>query len=123
MLSIPPSVHIFLARGATDLRKSFDGLAGAARTLLERDPLSGHLFVFCNGGRNRLKILFRDGSGFCIYHKKLARGTFSWPAHEADTTVRAELQSGDLLLILSGMDLQSVRERRWHRRRYPEVFI
>lgn len=120
MLSIPPSVRIFLARGATDMRKSFDGLCGVSRSVLDQDPLSGHLFLFCNQSRNRLKILFWDGSGFCIYHKKLARGTFAWPAPDGAAPGRAELHSGELLLILSGVDLDLTRSRRWHRHRYAE---
>ena len=63
MLSILPSVRIFVARGKTDLRKGFDGLAGVTRAVLDRDPLCGHLFVFCNESRNRLKILFWDDDG------------------------------------------------------------
>lgn len=122
MLSIPPSVRIFLARGATDMRKSFDGLCGVSRSVLAQDPLSGHLFLFCNQSRNRLKILFWDGSGFCIYHKKLAKGTFAWPARDGDCTAAGtELRSGELLLILSGVDLDLTCNRRWHRHRYAEI--
>jgi len=57
VLTLPTSVKVFLAAGATDMRKSFDGLSGLARGVLAEDPLSGHLFVFCNRRRDRLKIL------------------------------------------------------------------
>jgi len=88
MLSLPPSVRIYLAVGATDLRKSFDGLCGLTRAVVGADPISGHLIAFCNRGRNRLKVLYWDTSGFCILHKNLARGTFAWPA---DTSSRGSV--------------------------------
>ena len=76
MLTLPPSVKIFLAAGVTDLRKSFDGLSGLARGPLAQDPLSGHLFVFCNRKRDRLKVLYFDGSGLWVFAKRLEQGTF-----------------------------------------------
>jgi transposase len=79
MLSIPPSTRVFLARGPTDVRKSFDGLSALAQSILRQDPFPGHLFVFWNRRRDRLKVLYWDSSGFCILHKRLERGTFSWP--------------------------------------------
>ncbi len=57
MLSLPPSIRIFLARGVTDMRKQIDGLSGLVEYAMKHDPFSGHLFVFCNRSRNRLKIL------------------------------------------------------------------
>ncbi|KAA3612941.1 MAG: transposase [Planctomycetota bacterium] len=66
MLAIPSSVRIFLAAGAADMRKSFDTLAQATKRVIGEDPLSGHLFVFCNRSRNRLKVLWWDRSGYCL---------------------------------------------------------
>ena len=63
MLSLPTSVRVYLARGATDMRKSIDGLAAVTKEVLEIDPLSGHLFVFCNARRDRIKILYWERSG------------------------------------------------------------
>jgi transposase len=79
MLSLPTSVRVYLARGATDMRKSIDGLAAVTIEVLEHDPLSGHLFVLCNGQSNRIKILYWERSGFWLLHKRLERGTFAWP--------------------------------------------
>ena len=73
MLTLPPSVRIYLAAGVTDLRKAFDGLSGLVRSALLEDPLSGHLFVFCNRRRDRLKVLYFDGSGLWVFAKRLER--------------------------------------------------
>jgi len=113
VLTLPPSVRIFLAPGPTDLRKSFDGLSGLARNALQQDPLSGHLFVFCNRRRDRLKILYFDGSGLWVFAKRLERGTFAWPQQAQGPL---ELRSSELALLLGGIDLRHTRRRRWYRR-------
>ena len=77
--------RLFLVAGATDMRKSFNGLAGIVRDKLQADPMSRHLFFFCNRDRNRLKVLVADESGMWVLSKRLDRGTFSWPAADADT--------------------------------------
>ncbi len=74
MLMLPPSVKIVLAVQPVDLRRSFDGLAEAARVVLAQDPFSGHLFVFRNKRGNRIKLLFWDRSGFVIWYKRLEQG-------------------------------------------------
>ena len=117
MLSLPPSVRVFLAVGATDMRKSFDGLSGLVRSTIGADPLSGHLFAFCNGRRDRLKVLYWDTSGFCLLHKRLERGTFSWPQEDAAERGSVELDARELALLLSGLDLTTTRRRRWLERR------
>jgi transposase len=71
--------RVYLAVGATDLRKGFDGLYGLVRSRLEEDPMSGQLFVFCNATRTRVKALFFDGSGLWLCAKRLGRGRFDWP--------------------------------------------
>ena len=68
-----------MAVGATDMRKGFEGLYGLVRDRLQLEPLSGHLFIFCNKASNRLKVLFWDGSGLWVCAKRLERGRFSWP--------------------------------------------
>ena len=80
MFGFGPATRIFLAAGATDLRKGFDGLYGLVRDRLQGEPTSGHVFLFANAQRTRLKLLVFDGSGLWICAKRLARGRFGWPA-------------------------------------------
>jgi transposase len=115
MLSLPPSVRIYVATGATDMRKSFVGLAAETRRVIARDPLSGHLFVFVNRRRTIAKVLYWDRNGYCIIAKRLERGTFHLPADDGRGI--AEVESAELGLILEGIDLCSARRRRrWSRR-------
>ena len=114
MLTISPAVRIYLATGATDLRRSIDGLSAVVREHFGLDPLSGHLFLFRNRRGDRLKILAWDRSGFWILYKRLEQGTFSWPVERSAAPV--ELRSGDLLLLLSGVDVARTRRRRWYER-------
>ena len=78
MLTLPPSVRLYLARGATDIRKGIDGLCALARDVVGEDPFSGHLFAFANRRRDAVKILVWDRSGFWLFHKRLERGTLEW---------------------------------------------
>jgi transposase len=116
MLSLPTSVRIYLARGVTDMRKSIDGLAGVVEQVLSNDPFSGHLFVFCNRCRDRIKILYWEQSGFWLLHKRLERGTFAWPVPEDSAEVKVELSSAELAALLGGIDLRTVKRRRWYSR-------
>jgi transposase len=83
MFGLGPATKVYLALGATDLRKGFEGLYGLARDGLGLEPLSGHLALFCNRERTGLKILFWDGNGLWLCTKRLERGRFSWPAAAA----------------------------------------
>ncbi len=76
---LPPSVRVFLAAEPADMRCAFDGLTARVQSLLEQDPFSGHLFVFRNKRGDRVKILFWDRSGFCLWYKRLEKGTFRFP--------------------------------------------
>lgn len=114
MLTLPSSVRIFLAAGVTDLRKSFDTLSGVVRDALGEDPLSGHLFLFCNRHRDRLKILYFDGSGLWVFAKRLEKGTFSWPGEGEEK--RVEWRAPEMALLLGGIDLSRARKRKWYRR-------
>ena len=116
MLSLPTAVKIYLARGGTDMRKSIDGLSGLVQHQLEQDPISGHLFVFCNRGRDRIKILYWEQSGYWLLHKRLEKGTFSWPVPAECATAQIEMTSGDLAALLSGVDLQRAKRRNWYSR-------
>ncbi|NLT71350.1 MAG: IS66 family insertion sequence element accessory protein TnpB [Verrucomicrobiaceae bacterium] len=77
MISLSSATRIFIVTGATDMRKSFNGLYGIVAHQLHENPLSGHVFVFCNASRNRIKLLFWDGSGLWVCAKRLERGRFS----------------------------------------------
>jgi transposase len=94
------------------MRKSFNGLYALVAGTLEADPLSGHLFVFCNRRRDRIKILCFDGSGLWICAKRLEKGTFHWPAQVGGAV---ELTQAQLNLLLGGLDLKQTRRRRWLR--------
>ena len=83
MFGVGPATRIYLAAGATDMRKSFEGLYGLVRDRLSCDPLSGHVFLFSNAQRNRLKLLFWDGSGLWVCAKRLEKGRFRWPQPRA----------------------------------------
>jgi len=111
MLTLPHGVRIYVARGPTDMRKAIDGLAALTKSLLDRDPCSGHLFVFCNRRRNRLKILYWEESGFWLLHKRLERGTFSWPAVESKQR-ELVLTHGELAALLGGLDFRDAHRRR-----------
>jgi transposase len=114
MLSVSPAVRIYLAAGASDLRRSIDGLAQVVRERFALDPLSGHLFVFRNRRGDRVKILVWDQSGFWVLYKRLEHGTFAWPADEAPGAVT--IASRDLLVLLAGVDLTHTHRRRWYDR-------
>lgn len=116
MLTLPPSVRVFLAMEPADMRCGFDGLSTRVRALLDEDPMSGHLFVFRNRRRDRVKILFWDRSGFCLWYKRLEKGTFRFPDESAAGA--AEIEAAELSLILEGIDLRHARRRpRWKPRR------
>ncbi len=111
MFSVPASVRVFLATSPADLRRGFDGLAALTREVLAQDPLSGHLFVFRNRRGDRLKVLFFASGGYCLFYKRLERGTFRLPQ---GATARLEIDAGELGLLLEGVDLVHARRRpRW----------
>lgn len=89
------------------MRKGFDGLSGLVREGLSKDPLSGDVFIFFNKRRTHVKLLFWEGDGFSLYHKRLERGTYELPS-----TASVELRSEELMLILQGISLKSVRRRK-----------
>ena len=119
MIGLGSATRVYLAAGATDMRKGFDGLYGMARDRLRIDPLSGHLFVFCNGRRNRLKVLYWDGSGLWICSKRLEKGRFSWPA-QGDDQGRVRMSSEELTLLVGGIELSRSRKKEWYRKEMVE---
>jgi transposase len=108
-------LRVFLCLLPTSMRFSFDRLMGLAERTFNQDPLSGHLFLFVNRDRDRIKILFWDQDGFCIFYKRLEAGTFQLPAVPPEATSVA-LSGTQLTLILGGVDLASVRQRKRYRR-------
>jgi len=114
MFTFPETVEVYIAVGPTDMRKSFDGLSRATEEIIGKDPLSGHLFVFFNRPRNRVKVLFWDRSGFCLYYKRLERGTFHFPQYVSADTKALKVAVSDFSLILEGIELYgAVRKERY----------
>lgn len=115
MFGFGPATRIYVAAGATDMRKHFDGLYGLVRDHLGCSPESGHVFIFTNARRNRLKLVVYDGSGLWVCSKRLDRGCFRWP--DADSTVKkVVLSHEELTLLLGGIDLKQTSRRAWHRK-------
>jgi hypothetical protein len=120
MIALPPAVKIHVCIAPTDMRKSFDGLCGLAEHVLKQDPLSGHLFVFRNRARDRLKLMWWDHDGLAIWYKRLERGTFQLPTDlvPADgSRTSAEITAQELSLLLGGIELASVKRRARYQRR------
>ena len=127
MLSLTSAVRIFVCTKPTDMRRSFDGLAGMASELVGEDPLSGHLFLFRNRRCDRLKILYWDTDGLCIWYKRLEEGTFELPSDRAEVakesgrageqgSARWEIRADELAMLLGGIDLTSARRKKRYRR-------
>jgi transposase len=96
------------------MRKSFNGLYGIVSQQLGKDPTSGHIFVFCNRARNRIKLLIWDGSGLWICAKRLEQGRFGWDWPEGESSHAISHES--LSLLLGGIDLQRTRAKKWYRK-------
>jgi transposase len=101
MISLPGGVRIWLACGVTDMRKGFDGLAGIVQLQLTEDPFSGQLFVFRGRRGDRVKLLWWDGDGLCLFAKRLERGRFVWPQAMSGAL---HLSAAQLSMLLEGID-------------------
>lgn len=97
--------RVYLARGSTDLRKSIDGLAALVIHSFELDLFSNSLFVFCNRGRDKLKILYWDHNGFWLYYRRLERGRFQWPSNSAEQAMLS-IDRRQLQWLLDGLALE-----------------
>lgn len=111
MFALSAATRVFVALTPTDMRRSFNGLFGLVQEQLQMDPLSGHLFVFTNRTRNRIKILFWDGSGLWCCAKRLERGRFSWPAGPG---VSKALRAEELGALIGGLEVRA--QTNWYRR-------
>jgi transposase len=116
MFGLGPATKVYLAVGATDLRKGFDGLYGLAREALGLEPLSGHLALFCNRQRNRLKILFWDGNGLWVCARRLEKGRYSWPSQLKEPSACVTLSHEEFALLIGGIDLSQTRRKNWYRK-------
>jgi transposase len=122
VLTLPASVRIYVAAEAVDLRRGFDGLAAATRSLIRQDPLSGHLFVFLNRRKNRIKLLVWDRTGYLLLYKRLERGTFHLATEPAAGERHVEVDAGELGLMMEGLDLRgATRRQRWRRMPHERV--
>ena len=115
MLTLPPSVHIYVALGPCDMRKQFDGLSILVEQGLKLDARSGHLFVFFNKRCDQSKILFWDRNGYCLVGKRLECGRFRPLLNAAMDKPYLELESCELAMLLDGIDLlQTKKRKRWN---------
>ena len=114
MLSLPPSVRIFVATQPVDGRKGVDSLVGIVRSALQQDPLSGHLYVFFSRRCDRVRVVYWDRNGFAMWTKRLELGRFH-PQLSSDGRLSASaIEAADLALILEGIDLAGAHRRpRW----------
>lgn len=106
MIGLPANMNVWLAAGRTDMRRGFDGLSAQVQTVLKEDPLSGHVFVFRGRLGDRVKVLWWDGQGLCLFYKRLENGSFVWPsAREGKVSVTP----AQLMTLLEGIDWRLTR--------------
>lgn len=115
MIHFAHGLKVFICTEPTDMRRSFDGLSGMVQSVLKLDPLSGHLFLFRNRARDSIKILYWDRDGLALWYKRLEQGTFQFPTDIVSGEKQAagvEITESELALLLSGIDLGSVKRRK-----------
>ncbi len=115
MIAPPLGARVWLAAGVTDMRKGFDGLAAVVKSTLAEDPYAGHLFVFRGRRGDRIKVLWWDGDGLCLFAKRLERGRFVWPRA---TSGVVSLSPAQLSMLIEGIDW-----RRVERTQRPELVV
>jgi transposase len=115
MLNIPGQVRVYVCTAATDMRKSYDGLSAIVTSAMKLDPLSGHLFLFLNRRRDRIKLMWWDRDGIAIWMKRLEQGSYQLPA-VSDDSPALEIDATDLAMMLSGVDLTTAKRRKRYSR-------
>jgi transposase len=113
MLGLGAATRVFVATGATDMRVGFDGLYALASGQLQQDPQSGHLFLFANKRRDRMKILFFDGNSLWVCARRMEQGRLHWPESEQG---RVQLSREEFALLIGGIDLSATARRKWYRK-------
>lgn len=114
MMLLPRAVRVYVATAPCNLRRSFEGLTNEVRATLEMDPLNGHVFVFLNRRRTMVKLLVWTRGGFTIVHKRLERGTFTFPSQVQPGVKSVELDAHELAMLLEGIDASRTRSSpRW----------
>lgn len=114
MILVPRAVRVYFATQPTNLRKSFDGLVNEIRHTLGYDPLGGHVFVFLNRRKNQVKLIVWTRGGFTIVHKRLERGTFTFPSRVTGDATSIAIDVHELAMLLEGIDVSRARSKpRW----------
>jgi len=113
MLTFPSALRVYLAVEPVDMRQQFNGLWVQAEQKLHENPRSGAVFVFTNKDRNRLKMLYWDGTGVWVMAKRLEKGRFSWPQGSG---AKLDLESTALTMLLAGIDLKDGCKKAWYQR-------
>ena len=124
MMHLPASVRVYLCASACDMRRSFDGLHALVTQAMELDAFGGHLFVFSNRRRDRIKILYWDRDGFAVWAKRLEEGTYAMPfgdSGDTDGEKQNEITAAELGALLSGIDLSRARRRKRYVRQACEA--
>jgi transposase len=117
MLGLGAATRVYVATGATDMRLAFDGLYALVVGKLQQDPQSGHLFLFANSRRDRMKILFFDGSSLWVCARRMEQGRLHWPCSDEG---RVQLTREEFSLLIGGIDLAATTKRKWFRRAVTE---
>ena len=113
MLGLGAATLIFVATGGTDMRLSFNGLYALVVGKLQQNPQSGHLFLFANSRRDRMKILFFDSNSLWVCARRMEQGRLNWPTSEDD---RVQLTREEFALLIGGIDLTKTTKRKWYRK-------
>ena len=120
-MHLPASLRVYLCTAPCDMRRSFDGLHALVTNAMQLDALAGHLFVFSNKRRDRVKILYWDRDGFAIWAKHLEEGTYAMPFEDNASAARREITAQELGAILSGIGLSIAKRRKRYQRKHGEA--